>query len=415
MFKPINFFRLPHIVMMVIIGTLISRFGTAMIIPYVTVVMVKTKHLPLYWAGIALGGSYLAQALFIPMSGRLLEKISPFNLIKISNAVYALLFIFLGLISKFVSAKYGLICSFIIGFFCIGICRSLIETIGQLIISHFSAASQKNLAFSLRYTFINIGTSLGPPIALVLGVLNTNNAFFAAAICIFLYFILLHKTVRIHKSDIHFTHHNLFNTLKLFFLDKKLLFFVVASIFCYIGFSQMETLFAYIVTQETGKPHVFAVMYAINGITIIFLQMPLVRYVEKFDIHWAILSGIILMTIGILGVAFAATHPFSYYLSMIIFTLGEIFTLSLSGLYIDQLALPAYRYIYFGISNFTLLGRIIGPPLAGYLCHWFGLQFGLITVAGITLLAIPFVWSAKKVAPLGESQLHELGSKELAV
>lgn len=389
--------RLPYPVFAIALGTLASRSGTAMVLPYVALLLTQLKHLPLYWAGIAIGGSYLAQALLVSFSASFFSNIHPFKLIKLSLCLYAAVFLLMGVVSELFSNSILVAISFIIGFLLVGCTRALIETTGQMIISELTPVAKKHYAFSLRYTFINIGTSCGPPIAIMLGILNTNFAFVGAACCVFIYFLLLQFTISntdlIGKKS---QQGGLLAAIKLLNIDKRLRYFILATIFCYIGFGQMEAMFAFVSYHFTHQTHVFAIMYAINGIVIILLQMPLVSYIKRFDIHRVIFVGILLLTSGLIGVAIAGIHVTVYYFSMILFTLGEIFSFSLIGLYIDQVADPSQRYNYFGLSNLALIGKISGPPLATWLCHFFGLRDGLLIIAIITMLAVPYILLAKR-------------------
>ena len=111
-----NSYRLPYVVFAIIIGTLISRLGTSIVIPYITILLVQLKHLPLYWGGIAIGVSYLSQAFWVSGSGKLFPGIEPFKLMKLAICIYAALFLVMSLISKFAYNQllvgYGFIPSF---------------------------------------------------------------------------------------------------------------------------------------------------------------------------------------------------------------------------------------------------------------------------------------------------------------
>jgi MFS family permease len=396
-----NAFKLPYPVLAIATGSLMSRFGTSMVIPYITVLLVEAKHLPIYWGGLTIGLYYLAQALMGSLGGHKLSKIEPFKLIKVGIFFYTLLFIVLGLISRFVHTPLLVGFSFVLCFLLLGTCASIIETTGQFVISSLTPMPQKYFAFNLRYTFINIGTSIGPLVAIALGILNTNWVFYATAIAIFVYFALIKFTVNTKiPASTNGEHSNFLHAFTVLFQDKKLLYFIIAAILCYIGFSQMNTLFAYVTYHYALPSHVFAVMYAINGLCIILLQVPIGHYIKRFNIYYVIAVGIILLTIGLLGTALSSTHALLYYLSMFIFTLGEMCSLSLVGVYIDQLATPERRYIYFGISNFALIGSIMGPPLATMITHYFNVEIGLISAGVVTVFGVPFILAAKRAVAL---------------
>lgn len=390
-------FRLPYTVWAIAVGTLISRLGTSMVLPYITILLVHHKHVAVYWAGIIMGSLYLAQAFGASKMGNLLMHLSFLMTIKSAIFLYTLLFVMLGLLSQYIMTPILICLSFALCFILLGLCSSVIETISQVFISELTSIKQKYFAFSLRYTFINIGTALGPVVALVLGVLNTNITFFTAAIIIFCYYLLLEFTVNDpigkpkKRKKIVFA-----DKVRLVAKNKRLHYFIIATILCYIGFSQMDTLFAYVTYHYTNSPHVFVIMYAINGISIVMFQIPLIQVVRKINIHYIIFSGILLLSLGLIGVAIATIHPLTYYASMFIFTIGEIFTLSLVGLYTDKLARPEDRYLYLSISNLVLIGKVIGPLLATTLSHFVGIKTALMAVSGLTFSATFFIGMAKK-------------------
>lgn len=394
--KKLHILQLPYPVLIIALGTLISRFGTSMVLPYITLLLVQTKHLPIFLTGIIIGSSYLAEAFGASLTGKLFSQTRPFKLMKTSIIIYAILFICMGSISQWINNRWLVGGGFIISFLSVGICRSLIESTGLTIISHLTPRYQKSFAFSLRYTFINIGSSLGPLFAILLGILHANIEFYIASGAILTYYLLLQLTVKTKTISFHSYANNMALTFKILILDKRLLYFTLAASLCYVGFSQQATLFAYIVYHYLADTHIFAIMYAINGITIVVLQTPLVQYIERFEIHYVLIAGVLLLTLGLIGIAVSTVYFLAYYLSAFIFTLGEILTLSLLSLYIDKLASPENRYIYFGISNLALIGYVLGPPLATLISHYVGLSNGLIITAFITLLGVPFILLAKK-------------------
>ncbi len=257
--QKLRILQLPYPVTVIAVGTLISRFGTSMVLPYITILLVQIKHLPIFLTGITIGCSYLAQAFGASITGRLFDQARPLKLMKTSLIIYVLLFICMGLISQWINNRWLVGGGFIICFLLLGICRSLIESTGLTMISHLTPSQLKSFAFSLRYTFINIGTSLGPLIAILLGILHTNIEFYIASMAILTYYCLLQFTVKTKNLSFHTSSNNILLTFKILLSDRRLLYFTLAAILCYVGFSQQETLFAYIVYHYLASTHVFAV------------------------------------------------------------------------------------------------------------------------------------------------------------
>lgn len=406
-------FSLPYYVWVIIVGTFLSRFGTSMVLPYVSLLLVHNKGLPLYWAGIAISSSYLAQTISGFIGGYFSTKFDRFKTLKVTILFYAFLFFCMGAACQWLTNKFWVGSIFVLCWFLAGGCRSLIETVGQIVISYFTPIPQKHLAFSLRYTFINIGVSIGPLVALAVGVLTKNLAFWLTGICVFSYFVLLQMTV---KNETLTTEKNNFpsflTSMHTLVKDKQFLYFTCAAILTFVGLNQMETLFAYISYTNTGSTNVFAVMYCINAVTVVTLQMQMIQFTKKFNIHNVITCGIALITLGLIGVGFSGSHPFYYYLSGFIFTLGEILSFALVGLYIDLLAPSSHKEAYFGINTFVLCGIIFSSPLITWISYEFGVTTGIILAAVLTSVGIPLILAAKKVSESTQAQLAT--TKEIA-
>lgn len=398
MIKFLNRFNFSYTVWMIILGTFLSRFGTAIVLPYITIFLVHNKGLPLYWAGCAVGIGYLAQALTGFAGGFSSTRINHFTLLKITVLIYAAVFLCMGLSCQFIKNQILVGIAFIGCSFLGGICRSFIETIGQIIISDFTELDQKHSAFSIRYFFINVAVSIGPLIAFLLGITSTTNAFWVTTIFVFLYFAVIQFTIKPGTIAPKVNSHSLsFSKLiTALLLDKQFLYFTICGVLIFLGFGQLETMFSYVSFIETGDAHVFAIMFLINGLTIVLFQLHLIDFIRRFDVHDVISVGVVFLVLGLLGVAFAGKVHFYYYLSMFVLTLGEILSISVISIYIDLMAPVSYKEIYFGITSFVLIGRVIGAPLATWTSHCLGLRPGMVLIAGITLLAVPMIWSAKK-------------------
>ncbi|CAN5320833.1 MFS transporter [soil metagenome] len=395
-------FRLSLPTYIIIIGTFFSRFGTSVIFPYLTLYLASKKGLPLYWPGIAIGLSYFAHALSGFSAGYLASRYGYLKVLRLSIIFYAATFFLMGYAGHALTNKVLIGIIFIICCTLGGVVRSFIETIGQIIISDTTPLGQKHFAFSLRYTLMNVGSTLGPILAVILGIVITSASYFLAAILVIFYAFLLQK---IAKSS-HFTEMKqttpppFFQSLYAIFRDKQCLYFVIAGIIGFIANSQMEALFAYVSFQNTGSNRVFVEMFAINTITVVLVQILLTEYTKRFDIHYVILSGLLFYTISLIGIALAGKVHFYYYLSMFIFTLGEILALSLVGIYIDTKMGRFSKEMCFGITSFVFIGNVIGSPLGTWLCYQWGIKGGLFAMVAITLLGIPFILAAKREATL---------------
>lgn len=381
-------------VIVICLGGLFSRLGQSVVLPYMMLIMHLKKGVPVYLVGIVIGFSYFCNA----VGGMLLNYFSnknSFTVLKQSLCAYILLFILL----YYVSAKIENLWLFTGLFFLIngglGICRALIETLGQIIISYCSTKSGNNkFNFNLRYLCINVGAFSGPIIASWLHVLNNIEAFMFMALALVLYLglLFLNKTEPINLTA---SNKGVLSLLALGWADLKFRYFILSSIIIYFGFTQMEVMFAFLVQMVTHNSHVFVVMYMVNTGIVVCFQLPFIKLLERVDIHVSILTGCILIALGLFLISIART-AWGFYFGEMVFTFGEISSISLIGLYID-VNFKDNKEVYYGLSNLTILGRILGAVFSGAVLHFMGPHITLLSCSIVVLFAIYTIYKAKAV------------------
>jgi MFS family permease len=178
--------------------------------------------------------------------------------------------------------------------------------------------------------------------------------------------------------------------------DVTLRFCLLGGMLVTLGYSQ-ETgpLAQYLQQNFTGGVTIFAAMMSTNAIVVICLQLPIVRWAEKRAPVFAIVVGNILFALGNIGYGFS-TGWFTFIVSMIVFTCGEILYFPAANLLIDRMAPKGMRGTYYGAQSFQNFGAFLGPWLGGLLLVYFGGSFLFATMAVIMLSSISFYWMGVK-------------------
>lgn len=383
--------KLPPLVWIIGLGTLISRFGTTMVLPFLLIYLNQVKHIPLDICGWIIGITYLGQVLMGFWGGMLIDRFGRDAIIRYSLVAYALTFLLFAVVGHLVDNIVLLVVFFTVLNFIAGILRCWIETSGQALISDITTTETVYQAFSLRYTMLNLGVSLGPVVAGLLAVAGSEKTFYVAAVAIFAYYLLWIKSahVKTFKAKQEVSQYSFSECVKLIKQDRSLQLYVLSSFIIFLAFSQLEANFAYIIWQNTHDMFWSGMTYAMNGIVIVTLQMYLVNKAREYNLAKVFALGALCVTVGVLLFAFAQKQVLIYLVAMIIFTLGEIFSLSISGIVTDQLAPKEFRGVYFGITNLMYLGRVLGTPLALILLSHVGSRWAFTIIGLITLFAIP--------------------------
>lgn len=380
-------------VIVICLGGLFSRLGQSVVLPYMMLIMHLKKGVPVYLVGIIIGFSYFCNA----TGGMLLKYFSnknSFGVLKQSLVAYILLFILLYYVSAKIENLWLFASLFLLINGALGACRAFIETLGQIIISTCSNSGSSKFNFNLRYWCINIGSFSGPIIASWLHVLNNIKAFMFMALALTLYLGLLffNKTEPINLA---INSKSMSSSFMLGWKDLKFRYFIISSIIIYFGFTQMEVMFAFLVNAVTHNSHIFVVMYMINTGMVVCFQLPFIKLLERMDVHISILMGSILVALGLFVVGFAYT-AWGFYLGEVFFTFGEMASISLLGLYID-LNFRENKEIFYGLSNLTILGKILGAIFSGVVLHFVGPHITLLLCSTVVLFAIYTIYKAKSI------------------
>ena len=128
--------------------------------------------------------------------------------------------------------------------------------------------------------------------------------------------------------------------------------------------SQLYSTLSVYSTQIVGiSKDMLGFVYSINGFTVVFLQIPLTKYIDKFrwNLYPKMIIGAILYGIGYFSLGFAASSIFLM-ISITIITLGEIIIQPAVYTLVSTIAHPKWIGRYMGILGMMRgVGYAIGP------------------------------------------------------
>jgi len=120
----------------------------------------------------------------------------------------------------------------------------------------------------------------------------------------------------------------------------------------------------------SGEKGSIGAIYLVNALITIFLQLPLIRWVERrLRPMTAVIVGVAVMALGVGSVALAGVFPLML-ISIAVFSIGNLIALANQNTVIAALARPEARGSYFGVSAIALafgggLGNFLGSVLYG--------------------------------------------------
>jgi MFS family permease len=188
--------------------------------------------------------------------------------------------------------------------------------------------------------------------------------------------------------------------------DRTFLGFTVISVLAFMGLGQfISTLSVYTVDRVGFSTVQYGSLLTLNAITVVALQYPAARWINRFSRSTALFLGMAVYTVGYLSMGFVGPYGLAL-LAMGIITLGEILFSPVSMAVVGELSPKSWRGRYQGFYGLAeTLGISLGPTLGGALLDasapdgtlsvW-GPIAAVIFMAGVAF----YVWGKRQYRPV---------------
>jgi POT family proton-dependent oligopeptide transporter len=241
-----------------------------------------------------------------------------------------------------------------------------------------SAENVRSIGYSIYYTLVNIGGTVGPIMAWFvrkqLG-LGMANVFRVSALSVFLMFcvtlVFFREPTRSGEKQVESVAAAIQNMLVVLGNLRFVLFLVIFSSF-YVVFWQ-EFVSAPLFLRGYVDPNANAdLILSIDALTVICFQIVVSYLTRKIRAFPAMTLGLLISSLSWL---ILAIHPTTAGLiaALVVLALGEMTQSARYYEYISRLAPPGQQGLYMGYSFLPIaIGYFIAGPLGGYLLHYFG-------------------------------------------
>lgn len=391
--KVSSYFKQFHpIVLVLLIGTVLSRGSAYMTIPFLSIYLSRHMEISPVIIGITVGMSPLMATVGGFIGGHLSDRIGrkPVML----TALFALGFVYFGFM---IAGSQGW---FILLNALNGLCGSFFEPTAQALMADLTDKKLRMKVYSLRYTAMNIGASVGPLIGAFLANSSPDLSFAITATTYLLYAIVLSflmKKLGIAKLELANKTVSFVDAFKIIKTDKALRFLIIGIILINIGYVQVDSNLPQFLEKslENGVV-IFSVLLTINAVMVVFLQMPISHFAERFSLMQGMAFGAIFIASGLLGFSFASGWVTAV-IAMAILTIGEILIFPANNMMMDQLAPEHLRGTYFGAGQFRKIGNFLGPIFGGFLLTHLHGQWMFWIISLVTLGSMIFFTAGNKI------------------
>ncbi|MEO0202911.1 MAG: MFS transporter [candidate division WOR-3 bacterium] len=358
-------------ILSLVFARLIMAFGYSVSFPFLSIYLYEVKNLSMSLIGSILGISTVFGVIGRILGGMLSDYFGSKNVLVYSFFIRSFIFLSISLIITF-NMDYKL-------FIPLLILNSLFFSINMsnmdTLVAQLSKEEDRSFAYSINRVGVNLGWALGPAIGGIIATKSYSLLFFISFLATISSAIMLNLTVQ-----------NVRAVSKTFefpikeILDNK--FFVLFSVFSMGFFITMSQLISTLSVYSTNYINIskseLGILYATNGLLVVFLQIPISNYIEKINEKKALIIGTFFYSIGYFSLGFA--HNFYHLLiSIIIITISEMFSVpsvqAIASILANKDRIGSFIG-FFGL--FQGLGWAIGPIIGGFAMDLFKFNYVLM-------------------------------------
>ncbi|SLK16036.1 Predicted arabinose efflux permease, MFS family [Enterobacter sp. NFR05] len=340
-------------------SSLLLTIGRGATLPFMTIYLNRQYAMSVDQVGYAMTTALTIGVVFSLGFGILADKFDKKRYMLLAITVFLLGFSAIPLVSH-----AGLVVLF---FSLINCAYSVFSTVLKAYFSDTLGAAAKARIFSLNYTFINIGWTVGPPIGTMLVMYSINLPFWLAAFCsaIPLVFIQLFvRRVRVEQSS----ENSVAWSPSVLLRDRALRWFTLSGLLAsFVAGSFASCIAQYVMSIADGDfaEKVVAVVLPVNAAVVVTLQYGLGSKLTANNLRPLMAFGTVCFVLGLGGFMFSGDNLWFWGVSAAVFTLGEVIYAPGEYMLIDNIAPPGMKASYFSAQALGWLGAAMNPLLTG--------------------------------------------------
>lgn len=285
---------------------------------------------------------------------------------------------------------------------------SVFSTVVKAYFSDTLGATAKAKIFSLNYSVINIGWTVGPPLGTLLVMYNLNLPFLLAATCSAIPVVVIQLFVqRISVSARE--ENSVAWSPSVLLQDRALRWFTFSGFlasFVAGSFASCISQYLMSVADNEFAEKVVAVILPVNAAMVVTLQYAIGRRLNASNLRPLMTFGTVCFILGLVGFMLSGANLWFWGLAAAVFTIGEIIYAPGEYMLIDNIAPPGMKASYFSAQALGWLGAAMNPLMTGLILtsmpDW--------ALFAILILVTFFAWWAMirgiQAKPLGQLQTN---------
>ncbi|NDJ57493.1 MFS transporter [Enterobacteriaceae bacterium 4M9] len=361
-----------------LVASLLLTVGRGMTLPFMTIYLTRQFAMDVHQVGIAMSGALTTGVLFSLFFGMLADKFDKRRYMLAALALFFSGFIAIPLLNHPLA---------VVAFFSVINCAySVFSTVLKSYFADTLPVYEKPRIFSLNYTFINIGWTLGPPLGTWFLMYSLNLPFWLAALSAVPPLWLVGRYVQ-PLAPVRQNAHIAWSPASLL-RDNALRWFTLSTFLGQLVFGAFVTClsqYALAIGDAQLAQQIVAVVLPVNAVVVVLLQYQVGKRVRPDNLRRLMLYGSLFFATGLLGFMVAGSNLWLWGLAAAVFTLGELIYAPGEYMLLDHIAPPGLKASYFSAQTLGTLGGALNPLLTGYVLTWlppWTLFASLIVVTG---------------------------------
>lgn len=344
------------------LGWFVSAVGFAATIPFISIYFneqfgMSVREIGYFWGGLAVVRSF-----FQVLAGEVSDRIERRQLLIYSQIARSFAFVAMGVGISFDLGLWWLAGALLLN----SVFGSVFQPVANAMVADILPVSERVDGYAITRAARNLGWAAGPAIGGFMAHQSYSSLFYVAAVLTFgsaMIFLFVLTSPKVVKALDRFRFRDLLSIKD----DKRLAVHSILTLALFLVVAQLIAPFSIYAVQQVGiSESELGTLYALNGLMVVVLQIPVTRLLSRFRFTTLLSFGSIFYFIGYSMVgSFVGFWPFL--LGIAVVTLGEIIVSPPSMTLTSRLAPPERMGRYMGIYSFFLsAGWSLGPLYGGF-------------------------------------------------
>lgn len=363
-------------------SSLLLTIGRGATLPFMAIYLTREYQMAIDTVGVAMSLAMVVGVLFSMAFGMLADRVDKKRCMLLAVVAF---------IGGFIAIPLSNSAILVIIFFSLINCSySVFSTVLKAYFADTLTLSLKAKVFSLNYTFINIGWTIGPPIGTWLLMYSINLPFYLAAISAAFPIFFIQRFVQSIKPAQHQDGSKRPWNPAVMLHDRVLAWFILSTFLGSLVFGTFTTWISqYVITVANSDfaQVVIGVILPVNAVVVVTLQYTVGKRITPDNLKKLMTLGSLFFLLGLATFMCAAENLYIWAIGAFLFTLGELIYAPGEYMLIDSIAPEGMKASYFSAQSLGLLGGAFNPMMTGVILTELPAYFIFIILMIITFLA----------------------------